>query len=458
MAEETVVLIVGAGPAGLATAACLNLLSIPNIVLEREDCCASMWKKRSYKRLKLHLAKQFCQLPHMPFPSDAPTFVSKNGFIHYLDTYAARFNVQPLFARSVESVALDEGEGGGGGEKWWRAVARNVVSGEEEVYVGRFLVVATGENSEGFVPKIQGLEGFGGEVIHSCQYVSGDRFSGKDVLVVGSGNSGMEIAFDLSNCGARAAISVRSPEMVQLGMSLLKFIPCNIVDTLVVGLSKLRYGDFSNYGLQMASKGPFYLKRTTGRSPTIDVGTMDKIRTGKIPVFPAMINIKSDGIEFANGKTRSFDAIVFATGYKSTVRKWLKWKGNDNDDRGGDGGVHEGGDVNVDNGNDGGGMNTNNDNRGAVHVGNISCNGDSGGVLAVLIMVAVKDGGCGKVDGNLFNEEGMPKQRHPDHWKGENGLYCVGFASAGLFGISNDAQSIAKDINSILSQKRANDG
>lgn len=67
--EEVPVVIVGAGPAGLATSACLNNLSVPNIILEREDCSASLWKKRAYDRMKLHLAKQFCELPHMPFPS-----------------------------------------------------------------------------------------------------------------------------------------------------------------------------------------------------------------------------------------------------------------------------------------------------------------------------------------------------------------------------------------------------
>ncbi|XP_058223695.1 probable indole-3-pyruvate monooxygenase YUCCA11 [Rhododendron vialii] len=382
MIQETEVIIIGAGPAGIATSACLNLLSLPNIVLERESCTASLWKNKSYDRLKLHLAKQHCQLPHMPFPSRFPTFVSKSLFINYLDTYVFRFGVSPLLGRSVESASREDGE------NCWRVVARNAGSGETEVFEGRFLVVATGENSEGFVPEVVGLEDFGGEVVHSSEYGNGKRYEGKDVLVVGCGNSGMEIAYDLVNCGARAAISVRSPvhvlskEMVQLGMCMLKLLPCNVVDKMVESLAKLKYGDFSHYGLQTPSKGPFYLKMTTGRSPVIDVGTMRKIRTGQIQVLPSITSIKGDFIDFANGKTNRFQAIVFATGYKSTVRKWLK------------------------------------------------------------------------DDGELFNEDGMPKKRRPDHWKGENGLYCVGFARAGLLGISSDAQNIANDICLILSQQK----
>ncbi|MFS7908021.1 putative indole-3-pyruvate monooxygenase [Helianthus anomalus] len=93
-------------------------------------------------------------------------------------------------------------------------------------------------------------------------------------------------------------------------------------------------------------------------------------------------DIQGDVIKFTNGQERQFDAIVFATGFKSTVRKWLK------------------------------------------------------------------------EDGGLFNEKGMPKHKCPNHWKGENGLYCVGFASAGLFGISNDAKNIANDIFRIVDGKR----
>ncbi|KAA8546497.1 hypothetical protein F0562_002764 [Nyssa sinensis] len=378
MVQETVVVIVGAGPAGLATSACLNVLSIPNLVLEREDCCASLWKKRSYDRLNLHLAKRYCNLPHMPFPPGTPTFVSRSGFILYVDNYASHFNINPLYRRSVESASYDEVAGK------WRIVAKNMVSDLLEVYVGKFLVVSTGENSEGFIPKVPGLDSFGGEFMHSCRYENGMRFSEKDVLVVGSGNSGMEIAYDLSNWGARASIVVRNPvhaltkELVQLGMFLLQFLPCNMVDYIVVMLGKLKHGDLSGYGLPRPMKGPFYIKTTTGQSPIIDVGTLGKIKTGAIKVLPSIRNIDGDTVEFANGKMNRFDAIVFATGYKSTVGKWLK-------------------------------------------------DGES-----------------------LFNEDGMPKRRVPDHWKGKNGLYCAGFARAGLFGISNDAQNIAKDINMIL--------
>lgn len=205
MEQQTTVLIVGAGPAGLATSACLNLRNIPNIVLEREDCNASLWRKRAYGRLKLHLAKQFCELPHFSFPSDAPTYIPRRDFIRYLDDYVSNMDINPLYERAVVSATFVQEDGK------WAVVVENTSSGSVETYMARFLVVATGENSEGYVPPILGLDSFGGEVVHSSRYKNGHKFEKKRVLVVGSGNSGMEIALDLSNYGAKSSIVVRNP-------------------------------------------------------------------------------------------------------------------------------------------------------------------------------------------------------------------------------------------------------
>nr|GMD70516.1 probable indole-3-pyruvate monooxygenase YUCCA11 [Ipomoea batatas] len=304
MEQHTGVVIIGAGPAGIATSACLNLQNIPNIVLEKEANYASLWRDKSYDRLKLHLAKEFCHLPHMPFSPNAPTFLSKKQFVQYLDTYVSHFGVNPLYHRLVESASYNEGDG-----KWFVTV-KNMESDAIETYIAKFVVAATSENGEGFIPVIDGLEGFSGEVMHSSQYRNGKRFEDKCVLVVGSGNSGMEIACDLSEYHAQTSIVVRGP------------------------------------------------------------------------VFPSIKRVENNIVEFVNGKTKRFDAIVFATGFRSTVRRWLK---------GGDG---------------------------------------------------------------LFNENGMPKDKRPNHWKGKNGIYCVGFASSGLVGISNDANNIAEDISDILIKRK----
>lgn len=372
--QDTVAIVVGAGPSGLATAACLNRLSIPNIVLEREDCFASIWTKKSYDRLHLHLAKQFCELPHMPFPATSPTYISRKEFVKYLNDYVTHFSISPMYLRRVELATFEENQ------KKWKVKVRNVESGEEEEYSGRFLVVATGETSDEFVPEVEGLESFNGEIIHSTLYKNGEKYRGKNVLVVGSGNSGMEIALDLSDHGAKTSIVVRSPlhimskVIAHIELVLLPYLPLHIVDSIGVLLSKLYFGDLMKYGIQRPKEGPFYMKEMYGKYPIVDVGTITKIKSGEIKVLPAIARITSNEMVFKNGKSHPFDAIIFATGFKRSTNKWLQ------------------------------------------------------------------------DDGYLLNEDGIPKAHFPNHWKGENGLYCAGLSRRGLYGSSFDAQNIADNI------------
>lgn len=205
MEREVKVVIVGGGPAGLATSACLNKLSISNVVLEKDDCHASLWRKRTYDRLKLHLAKPFCNLPHMPFPSELPTFVPRIDFMRYIDDYVSHFKIIIRYNRTVVETSAMQYNGK------WRIIANDTSSGTKEVYVSEFVVVATGENGEGYIPKVKGMDEFKGVYMHSSKYLNGRDWYDKNVLVVGAGNSGMEIAFDLSNWGANTSMVVRNP-------------------------------------------------------------------------------------------------------------------------------------------------------------------------------------------------------------------------------------------------------
>ncbi|MFQ6669284.1 hypothetical protein Gotur_034601 [Gossypium turneri] len=385
--QKEQVIIVGAGPSELAMAACLNHHSIPYIILEREDCIASLWKKYAYDRLHLHLDKQFCVLPHMPFPDSYPRFVSRQQFVSYLDDYVSRFKISPLYRRTVESAEFD-GETGK-----WIVKARNLGSGEVEELEGRFLVVASGETSNPFTPVIEGLNTFPGDVLHSTRFRNGKAFQNQKVLVVGSGNSGMEIAFDLANHGAQTSLVVRSPviqklnfgsivhilsrDMIYLGLILVKYIRVNLVDSLMVMLSKLVYGDLSKYGINRPKEGPFFMKAVYGKYPITDIGTCKKIKSQEIRVLPSICSIRGNEVVFENGTTHPFDTIVFCTGFKRSTNVWLKG------------------------------------------------------------------------DDYLLNDDGISKLSFPNHWKGKNGLYCVGLSRRGLYGAASDALNIADDIDSL---------
>lgn len=199
------VLIIGAGPAGLATAACLASKSIPFVILEREDCTASLWKKMTYDRLQLHLPKKYCELPLLSFPKSYPKYPSRDQFVAYLDDYAKHFRISPMCNTTVTSAEFAAPLG------LWVVTAEHGVNKVSCKFTAKTLVVATGENGEAVVPPFGGREDFAGKVIHGKVYRNGKNYRNKKVLVVGTGNTGMEIALDLANFGAQPTLVARSP-------------------------------------------------------------------------------------------------------------------------------------------------------------------------------------------------------------------------------------------------------
>ncbi|KAL6221145.1 hypothetical protein ACLB2K_008897 [Fragaria x ananassa] len=195
--------IVGAGPSGLAAAACIKEKGIPSLILERANCIASLWQLKTYDRLRLHLPKKFCELILIPFPADFPTYPTKQQFLGYLKAYAERFDLKPAFNTTVVSAKYDTRSG------LWLVKTLGLKNEEVIEYVCHWLIVATGENAEEVVPEFEGTKDFGGPIVHTSSYKSGEMFREKKVLVVGCGNSGMEVFLDLCNYNAKPSLVVK---------------------------------------------------------------------------------------------------------------------------------------------------------------------------------------------------------------------------------------------------------
>ena len=189
------VLIVGAGPAGLASAACLKQRGIEPLVLEAGASLGNSWRHH-YDRLRLHTVKQQSHLPGVPFAKELARYPTRAEVVAYLDAYAARFAIVPRTAEQVRRVlAAEDGF---------------VVESARATYRARAVVIAAGLNRVPNPERLPGQERFRGTLIHSRDYRNADRFVDQRVLVVGAGNTGAEIALDLAEHGARPTMALRS--------------------------------------------------------------------------------------------------------------------------------------------------------------------------------------------------------------------------------------------------------
>ncbi|KAJ8439409.1 hypothetical protein Cgig2_001749 [Carnegiea gigantea] len=135
----------------------------------------------------------------------ARKYMPKDDFVRYIDDYVEHFKIRPRYCHCVEFASFNEAKGK------WQVEAKDTLSNAITIFISTFLVIATGENGKAVIPNIPGLEDFKGDVIHSSQYKCGSKYKDKKVLVVGCGNSGMEISYDLANYGANTSIVIRNP-------------------------------------------------------------------------------------------------------------------------------------------------------------------------------------------------------------------------------------------------------
>lgn len=318
-AQHIETIIVGAGPAGLAVAACLKRKGRHFLILEKSDRVGSSWH-RHYERLHLHTDKKRSELPYYSYPENYPTYPSRRQIIQYLKGYAQHFDLHPQFNKEVISAEFTDSH--------WETRTSN------HRYSSKNLVVATGFNNQPNIPSWPGQKSFPGSILHSSEYSSGHCFRDQKVLVVGFGNSAGEIAIDLYENGAEVAFSIRSSVNViprdLLGIPILAIaipltkLPSRLADLLTAPILRIVFGDITKLGLRKSKNGPFTQIEKQQHIPLIDVGTIKLIREGSATVFPDIKKFEGAEIIFSDGKRRRFDSVILGTGYKPATEKFLK--------------------------------------------------------------------------------------------------------------------------------------
>jgi len=335
------VLVVGGGQAGLSIAARLTHLQVDTLVVDRERRIGDNWRKR-YHSLTLHNQVHVNHLPYMPFPPNWPTYIPKDKLAGWFEAYAESMEINYWPATEFEGGAYDEME------ERWSAVLRRADGTKREMYP-RHIVMATGVSGIPSLPDIPTLRNFGGRILHSSQYDDGEAWKGKSALVIGTGNSGHDIAQDLHASGARVTLVQRSSTLIiniepsaQLPYSLYGEGPpledCDLIATsiplplarkshillteqardldreLLEGLERVGFKlDFGEDGTGWQFK---YLTR--GGGYYFNVGCSDLIVDGAIALvqFSDIAEFVPQGALMDTGETLAADLIVLATGYK----------------------------------------------------------------------------------------------------------------------------------------------
>lgn len=312
-------LVIGAGPAGLATAAMLRKQGLRTLVVDRASRVGASWRAR-YDRLHLNTSRWFSHLPGCPFPAEDGLWPSRDAMVRYLERYAEHHRIELLLEAEVRRI---ERCGAGG---WRVETSRGTLQSQS-------VVVATGPHQRPFVPDWPGRDRYAGELIHSLRYRNAVPYQNRDVLVVGAGDSGGGIAVDLAEGGAaRVRLSVRTPPHIirrgsagvptdLFGVSIRRLrLPPRVVDTLAAVMRKLTIGDLSPYGLTRPPQGLYSELLRRGLGPIVDSGAfIDAIKGGRVEIVGALDRFEDGQVVLADGSRIHPEAIIAATGYRPAL-------------------------------------------------------------------------------------------------------------------------------------------
>ncbi|MFF7261991.1 flavin-containing monooxygenase [Streptomyces sp. NPDC008159] len=314
------VYVIGGGPGGLAAAHALRARGIRAVVLEKSDAVGASWR-RHYDRLRLHTTRRLSALPGLPMPRRFGRWVARDDVVRYLEKYAEVHALE--IVTGVEVTRVERNPDG-----TWLLRA----TGGRELTTGA-VVVATGYNHTPHIPDWPDRDTFTGDLSHASAYRNPEPYAGRDVLVVGIGNTGAEIAVDLVEGGAkRVRLAVRTaPHIVrrstagwaaQYSAVLVRRLPVALVDRIAKPMARLSVPDLSAHGLPRPTSG-LYSRVNEGSIPVQDVGIIDAVRKGKVEIVAAVEKFEDGKVVLADGSHVETDAVIAATGYRRALEGLL---------------------------------------------------------------------------------------------------------------------------------------
>lgn len=307
------VVVIGAGPAGLASALALKDAGLRPLVLDQAEQVGAAWRRR-YDRLRLNTSRFTSHLPGRPFPKGTPLFPTRDQMVEHLASHACEPGIDLRLGARVQTLEPEDG--------WLVGTSAGEVRSPQ-------VVVATGYENEPLLPDWSRSDGFAGRLLHACEYKNPEPFRDAAVLVVGPGCTGMEIAYDLAEGGAKKVwLSARTaPNLLTrqgpgglpgefIGIAFLR-APARVGDAVAHFGRRMDFGDLSEYGLPVPEEGVFSRLRRLGVTPAIvDEEMIEAIKAGRIEVVRGVESLDLEGAHLADGARVEPDAIICATGYR----------------------------------------------------------------------------------------------------------------------------------------------
>jgi cation diffusion facilitator CzcD-associated flavoprotein CzcO len=304
--------VIGAGPAGLAVAAELGRRGVRATVLEQASAVASSWRGR-YDRLRLNSSRWFSNLPGQRLPREAGAFPSRDQMVGYLEGYARGAGLDVRLNTRAERIDREQ-------DGWVVRTSTGDVAADH-------VIVASGYAHTPFIPDWPGRDRFGGELLHAAAYRNPEAFRDRDVLVVGPGCSGMEIAYDLIDSARRVRLAVRTPPNILIrspvgplfARALLKLGPRR-ADRVMPLIRRIEVGDLTEYGLPAPEEGIFARLERLGVAPAIvDKEVIEAIKERRIEIVAGVESLDESGVTLGDGSRIEPDAVIAATGYRCAL-------------------------------------------------------------------------------------------------------------------------------------------
>ncbi len=311
-AETHEAIVVGAGPAGLSAAAALQKRGFEALLIERSDAVGARWRSR-YDELRLNSWRVMSNLQGYRMSRSTGRYPSRDDFVGYLDAYAVHHRLRLRFDTALVRVERDR--------DLWR------LETSAGALLARYLVIATGWDAVPDWPEWEGRGTFVPQLIHSSDFRSAQMYRDQEVLVVGAGNSGIDIASHLVAAGARVVLSMRTPPNLASrdilgipGQPLLVLVadhlPIKLADFSFSIVQRLLFGNLQRYGIPRASEGPYANYRRHLRSPAIDDGFIAALKRGDARVAAEVQRLDGSEVVLADGLRLQPDAVICSTGYR----------------------------------------------------------------------------------------------------------------------------------------------